>query len=57
MMNWFVKILTNVAAPFIAVLLGIILVGAGLGLWVHPGLGMASAGILLVWLGKLLGDE
>ena len=37
-MNWFVKIMTSVAAPFVSVLLGIILVGAGLSLWVHPGL-------------------
>ena len=56
-MNWFVKIMTSVAAPFVSVLLGIILVATGLGLWVHPGLGMASAGILLVGLGKLLGDD
>jgi uncharacterized membrane protein YczE len=52
-----VKIMTSVAAPFVAVLLGIILVGTGLSLWIHPGLGMASAGILLVVLGKLLGDD
>lgn len=56
-MSWFVKIMTSVAAPFMAVLFGIILVGAGLSLWVHPGVGMASAGILLVWLGKILGDD
>jgi uncharacterized membrane protein YczE len=49
--------MTSVAAPFVAVLLGIILVGTGLSLWIHPGLGMASAGILLVVLGKLLGDD
>lgn len=56
-MNWVVKAMTSVVAPFLAVLFGIILVGTGLGLWIHPGLGMASTGVLLVWLGKLLGDE
>jgi len=56
-MNWLVRVMTSVAAPFISVFLGIILVGVGLSLWVHPGLGMASAGILLVVLGKLLGDD
>lgn len=56
-MNWFVKAMTSVVAPFFAVLFGIILVGTGLGLWIHPGLGMASAGVVLVWLGKLLGNE
>jgi uncharacterized membrane protein YczE len=57
MQRWFVRGMTNLAAPFISVLLGIILVGTGLSMWVHPGLGMASAGMLLVWLGKILGDE
>ena len=57
MMNWLVRVMTSMAAPFVSVLLGLILVGVGLSLWVHPGLGMASAGILLVVLGKLLGDD
>lgn len=57
MIDRLVSVMTSVAAPFVSVLLGIILVGTGLSLWIHPGLGMASAGILLVGLGKLLGDD
>ena len=38
-------------------LLGAILVGAGLAAWIHPGAGVLAAGLVILILGFLLGQN
>ena len=42
-------------SPVLAILLGVVLAGVGLGWWLHPGAGLVLAGVGLYLLGYLLG--
>ena len=43
--------------PYVLVLLGIILVGVGLGFWLHFGAGFTAAGVMSAWFGWLVGND
>jgi len=51
------KMMNLGSAPYWLILVGTILVGVGLGLWVHLGAGISAAGVLLVAFGVLIGSD
>ena len=48
--SWF-----GVYSPIVLLVLSVLLIGVGLGLWVHVGAGLAAAGLVTLLIGILLG--
>lgn len=51
------QVMMNPATSIVFVILGIILVGVGVGWFVHPGLGFAATGACMAAFGILLGSD